>query len=112
MLKASIELKNGRYEVGLLWKNQNVHLPNNRSLAKRRLQQLKKRFDHNPVFAEQQKAVMEDYIAKGYAVKLSEEEASSTKERTRYLPRHGVINPSKPKVRTSMIQLQCMVVLH
>ena len=34
MLNASIELKNGRYEVGLLWKNQNVQLPNNRSLAK------------------------------------------------------------------------------
>ena len=41
----------------------------------------------------------EDYIAKGYAVKLSEEEESSTKEHTWYLPHHGVINPNKPKVR-------------
>ena len=43
--------------------------------------------------------MMEDYIANGYAIKLSEEEASFTKERTWYLPHHGVINPNKPKVR-------------
>ena len=32
-LKRTTSLVNGKYEVGLLWKNENPHLPNNRALA-------------------------------------------------------------------------------
>ena len=42
---------------------------------------------------------MSDYVAKGYAVKLSKEEASITSNRTCYIPHHCVINPNKAKVR-------------
>ena len=42
---------------------------------------------------------MNDYIDKGYAVKLSEEEAARTSSHTWYLPHHGVINRKKSKVR-------------
>ena len=42
---------------------------------------------------------MNNYIDKGYAVKLSEEEAVRTSIRTWYLSHHGVINPKKSKVR-------------
>ena len=42
---------------------------------------------------------MNDYIDKGYAVKLPDEEIAHTCGRTWYLPHHGVINPNKPKVR-------------
>ena len=42
---------------------------------------------------------MNDYVVKGYAVKLSKEEASTTSNRTWYLPHHGVINPNNAKVR-------------
>ena len=42
---------------------------------------------------------MTDYIDKGYAVKLSEQEAALTCNRTWYLPHHGVINPNKSKLR-------------
>ena len=89
----------GGYEVGLLWKNEYVHLPNNRKQAERRLEQLKKRFKRNPEFAEKYKMVMNDYIKKGYAKKLSEDEAKCTSDITWYLPHHGVVNPNKPKVR-------------
>ena len=99
VLEGTTRLKNGRYEVGLLWRNNDTHLPNNRSLAEKRLKQLKKRFDRDPEFTEQYRAVMNDYVYKGYAVKLSEEEAASTSNRTWYLPHHGVINPNKAKVR-------------
>ena len=68
----------GRYEVGLLWRSEDPILPNNRSQAEMRLQQLKKRFLRGPTFASQYEAVMNDYIEKGYAVKLSEKEAAST----------------------------------
>ena len=42
---------------------------------------------------------MNDYIAKGYAVKLSTEESAHTSKCTWYLPHHGVINPNKARVR-------------
>ena len=67
--------------------------------AEKRLQQLKRRFQRSPQFAAQYKTVMDDYIDKGYAVKLSEEEAARTSSHTWYLPHHGVINPNTSKVR-------------
>ena len=42
---------------------------------------------------------MNDYVVKGYAVKLSKEEASTTSYHTWYLPHHGVTNPNKAIVR-------------
>lgn len=42
---------------------------------------------------------MSDYIEKGYAVKLSKEEAASTYNHTWYLPHHGVINPNESQAR-------------
>ena len=77
----------------------NPHLLNNRALAERRLRQLKKKFQRKPEFAEQYKSVMNDYVHKGYARKLTPEEAASTSDRTWYLPHHGVVNPNKSKVR-------------
>ena len=67
--------------------------------AEKRLQQLKRRFQRSPEFADQYKTVMNDYIDKGYAVKFSEEEVTRTSRHTWYLPHHGVINPNKSKVR-------------
>ena len=98
-MEGTTRLKNGRYEVGLLWRNKDPVLPNNRTQAEKRLQQLKKWFQRDPAFAEQYKEVMNDYIDKGYAVKLSEEEAARTSNRTWYLPHHGVVNPNKSNVR-------------
>ena len=90
ILKRTTELKDGRYKVGLLWRNDIPELP---------LQQLRRRFQSSPEFAAQYKTVMNDYIDKGYALKLSEEEATCTSSHTWYLRHHGVINPNKSKVR-------------
>ena len=64
ILKSSTKLRQGRYEVGLLWRTNSSQLPNNRSLAEKRLKQLKKRFERDPEFAAQYKAVVDDHIAK------------------------------------------------
>jgi len=47
-----------------------------------RLQQLKRLFQRSPEFASSKKKVMNDYIDKGYTVKLSEEEAARTSSHT------------------------------
>ena len=99
ILSSTTNVEGGRYEVGLLWRNEDPILPNNRPQAEMRLQQLKKRFLRDPTLANQYEAVMNDYIEKGYAVKLSEKEEASTSDHTWYLPHHGVVNPNKSKVR-------------
>ena len=43
---------------------------------------------------------MENFVAKGYAKKLSKERSEHVTPKTWYLPHHGVVNPNKPdKVR-------------
>ena len=95
ILKRTTKLKDERYEVGLLWRNDNPELPNNRIQAEKRLQQLKRRFQLSPEFAAQYKTViMNDYIEKGfYAKKLSEEEAARTSSHTWYLPIERAFGP-------------------
>ena len=98
-LEGTTRLTSGRYKVGLLWKEETPHLPDNRSLAEKRLQQLKKCFQRDPDLAKRYKMVMNEYIEKGYAKKLSQEEAQQRSAKTWYLPHHGVVNPNKEKVR-------------
>ncbi|XP_068716398.1 uncharacterized protein [Montipora foliosa] len=97
IVRSTTKVEGGRYEAGRLWQNEDPILPNNKQ-AEMRLQQLKKRFLLDPTFASQYEAVMDDYIEKGYAVKLSEKEAASTSDHTWYLPHHAVVNPNKSKV--------------
>ena len=42
ILRKSISFKEGKYEIGLLWKEDRVNLTNNRQLVVRRLQLLEK----------------------------------------------------------------------
>ena len=96
----TITKKGDHYQMGLLWKDEEPSLPYNRALAEARLQHLKKRFRRDPDLETKYRAVMDDYLAKGYARKLSAEEASARSDITWYLPHHPVLNPNKPgKVR-------------
>ena len=91
---------NDHYETGLLWRRDDVQLPNNRREAEKRLQSLRRKFHKDPSLQEKYRTTMEDYIAKGYARKLSDEEVSKSGPRTWYLPHFAVANSNKPnKVR-------------
>ncbi|XP_050394219.1 uncharacterized protein LOC126812082 [Patella vulgata] len=100
ILDKTTRLINGHYESGLLWKNDNVTLPNNRHQAEDRLRSLKRRFEKDDDFGKVYTKTMTDYIQKGYARKLSAEEVKRTSPRTFYLPHFGIKNENKPgKVR-------------
>ena len=77
---------NDHYETGLLWRRDDVQLPNKRREAEKRLQSLRRKFHKDPSLQEKYRTTMEDYIAKGYARKLSDEEVSKSGPRTWYLP--------------------------
>ena len=74
-----------RYETGLLWRKEDVRLPNNRCEAERRRCGLKRKFSRDPDLEQRYRAVMNEYIGKGYARKLLLEEADHLSATTWYL---------------------------
>ena len=87
------------YETGMLWRRDDVQLPNNRREVELRLQSLKRKFHRDPSLEKKYRATMNDYIAKGYARKLTEEEASKSSSRTWYgfpiLQSLAAVSPTK-----------------
>jgi hypothetical protein len=89
----------GHYETGLLWKSEPI-LPNNLELAKTRLAQLDRILGIDLEKAQFYNKTMNGYIEKGYARKVTGEEANIQQKNTWHLSHHAVTNINKPgKVR-------------
>ena len=74
-----------------------MSLPDNKAMAINRLTSLRKRLARDDELLELYTKAMEDYISKGYAAKVPEEEVNSM---AWYIPHHAVTHPRKPgKVR-------------
>ncbi|XP_055615196.1 uncharacterized protein LOC129761499 [Toxorhynchites rutilus septentrionalis] len=100
LLESTTVLKGGRYETGLLWRYDSVRLPDSRSMALRRLQCLKTRMDRDPQLADALNQKISEFVTKGYARKLSDEELKQPLQRVWYLPTFPVTNINKPgKIR-------------
>ncbi|XP_062706872.1 uncharacterized protein LOC134283936 [Aedes albopictus] len=92
--------KAGRYEAGLLWKYENVRLPNSKDMAYKRWQCLDRRMNQDKQLSATIQQKMADYVSKGYVRKLTEPELNVRPAREWYLPVFPVMNPNKPnKVR-------------
>ncbi|KAK3747362.1 hypothetical protein QZH41_005268 [Actinostola sp. cb2023] len=96
ILQRTTKMCEGHYETGLLWRKDDLQLPKNKPEAERRMRSLKRKFAREPDLETKYRAVMDGYIAKGHARKLSPEEAAKTGPRTWYLPHFSVTNPNKP----------------
>lgn len=99
MMEDSITLENGHYKLGLPWRDRDIILPNNKPMALKRFEHLKRKLQKNEELYALYKSTMEGYIKEGYAERVPE---AGLKEERRvwYLPHHPVINPKKPnKVR-------------
>ena len=91
--------EDGRYEAPLPLKNEKMKFPNNKAVAVKRLDSLKRKFEKDPGYAEKYRKVMEELISLKFAVKLTEEEVQNPPVgRTWYYPHHGVIEGSKIRV--------------
>ena len=92
-------IASGHYEVPMLWKP-NIDLPESFPVANRRLSSLSKRFQKDEIYFSMYEKNLNDYLQKGHARKLTEEEILKKTDKTWYLPHHGVVNVNKPgKVR-------------
>ncbi|XP_070855366.1 uncharacterized protein [Drosophila suzukii] len=94
-------VKVGRpYQTGLLWKDDYAVLPRSYEMAHRRLINVEKKLKRNGQLALEYDRIIKDYVSKGYARKLQQDEVAVTSDRLWYLPHFGVENPNKPgKVR-------------
>ena len=95
IIENTISKVDGHYHY-YIWKHEDPHLPFNRAAAEARLHRLKRRFSRDPDLEAKYRAVIEEYVNKGYARKLTPKEVATTSRITWYLPHHPVFNVNKP----------------
>lgn len=89
----------GRYEVGLLWRDEEMKMPDNWNMAHHRLQRLERSLRQQPEKAKEYDEALMGYVEKGHARKIALSEPESKSVKRWYLPHHAVVNPNKAKVR-------------
>ena len=101
LMQSSVELQSdGHYMMDLPWKEKDVCLPKNRSLAEMRLANLKKKLMSDTVKCGQYFDYMNELVKKGYAEKIPDIDGNRNDGMVWYLPHQSVTNPKKPnKVR-------------
>ena len=95
-------LPNGSaFESGILWKDPQVVLPDNRTAAESQLRALERRLSRDPELKKAYQLSVTNDVEKGYIKKLDKEEIEATlSNKVNYLTHHPVRNPKKPgKVR-------------
>ena len=100
ILDEKTKLVDGCFEAALLWKSDNVVMPDNRIGALRRLERTEQSLRRNPEKAEKYKEIIENYVRVGHARKLEDSEVAVVNRKRWLLPHHSVSNPNKPgKIR-------------
>ena len=89
-------LENGHYEIALPFRDADPVLPNNRDMARRRLDGLKRKLSKDRKLHEDYTTFMEDMLHKGYAEEAPDDTSDET-GKVWYIPHHGVRNPQKPE---------------
>lgn len=103
IMESTIKKTPEGYEIGQLYKYPDMPMPTRISynVAKRRLDHVEKRMDKDPKFAQAYVEKIQDYVNKGYARILDDEEKKET-SKSLYLSHFGVYNPHKEKFRFVM----------
>ena len=97
--KQTVELRNGHFQISLLFKDRQVPVPNKKAQAWQRAIWLKK-LERDLKLYQDYKAFMEDILSKGCARKVSSDQKNLMKDTSWYIPHHGVYHPHKPgKIR-------------
>lgn len=88
-----------RFESGLLWRENFMSFPDSYEMALKRLLTVEKKMTRDLCFAKEYCAKIDEYVEKGYARIMPDEEAMIRSKNTFYLPHFGVMNPNKKKLR-------------
>ena len=105
-LEQTTRFNGERYEVGLLWREEEVRLPNNFYSAMGQLKSLERRLQKDETLPKRSKRyqeTMDTDVNAGYVRKVDQTELSELRNRLQwYLPHHPVINPHKPEKARSV----------
>ena len=97
IMESTVQMTDGHYQLSLTWTYENPCLPNNRTMAVKRLELLKRRLQKDEDLKRRYKETVEEYISHDHARKVPDCQAGSP---VWYLPHHPVVHPQKPdKVR-------------
>ena len=99
MMRNTLCNRGNRYEVGLLWRSDEVQMPDNFSMAYQRLQSLERSLARDPKKAEAYSKTLMEYVANDHARKVTPEEQARQCPKRWLLPHHAVMSPTKTKVR-------------
>ncbi|XP_043861898.1 uncharacterized protein LOC122756444 [Drosophila santomea] len=100
ILEETCKKVNGRYQVGLLWRDKNVILPESYSNALKRLECLRQKINKNPELFNQIQGQIDNLVDKNYAFELETKDIAEDINRVWYLPIFIALNPNKPnKIR-------------
>ncbi|XP_074652764.1 uncharacterized protein LOC141907094 [Tubulanus polymorphus] len=95
ILEETCCLIDSHYQVGMLWKDRNSSMPDNRFLALKRFRNLERRLLADSKLCFDYSKTLNGYIEKGFARKINDGECESC-GRIWYLPHHAVRNQNKP----------------
>ncbi|XP_070066031.1 uncharacterized protein [Drosophila virilis] len=85
------------YQTGLLWNRDNVEFPRSYDMAYKRLVNIERKMKRNDQFKQAYMKIMDDYVHKGYARRLKQNEVVlANSDKLWYPPHFGVENPNKP----------------
>ena len=97
ILAKTTKKENNRYSVGLLWKEDTVTLPNNRSLAISRMISLEKKFGRQPDLKMKYVETINQYIKDGHVTKIDINKRNDNfNNKVNYIPHHAMTNINKP----------------
>ncbi|EPB68238.1 Pao retrotransposon peptidase, partial [Ancylostoma ceylanicum] len=95
-----VKQKDGYY-VRLPWKEEHVELPDNWSIALRRLKATFQVHRHNQTFLQQYDEIFQEQIKKGILEEVREPQKRS--KVTHYLPHHAVLTPKKTTTKMRVV---------
>ena len=101
-----MQMVDGHYQLSLPWKYEIPSLPNNRAMAVKRLDLLKRRLEKDVDLKRKYEETVEEYISLGHAQKIPDGQIGSP---VWYLPNHPVVHPQKPgKARVAPLKTVTM----
>lgn len=102
----SLKSREGRYEVRLPWRQDVLKLPNNKRVAQKRFESLKRRLKTDVSLFERYNEVIEDYLQQGMCetAPTSKHSEGVYQEKTEYyLPHHAVIREDKATTKLRVV---------
>ena len=90
-MKSSTKMIDGHYEVALSWRNDRPLLPNNRKLASKRLECLKRKLEKDSELFEKYKDKIDEYLNLGYAKQVPENLQNPQVGEAWYIPHHATM---------------------